>query len=116
MVYKDVLLYLLAVLHFVLVVVVVIALIMKLNVMLLVIDAMNGVTILYIIGVAAYGITSLSGDAVKGLQPFIYPFGLALSDTTSAFYYFNYTQLMLSGCIVQIVIILICFLLRIFFQ
>lgn len=44
--------------------------------MLLVIDALNSLTILYILtGLALYNVTLLSYQSSLGLQPFIYPFG-----------------------------------------
>ncbi len=68
--------YTLAVLHVAIVVVIVITLLMRLKVMLLVIDALNSLTIIYILtGLGVYNVTLLSYQSAVGLQPFIYPFG-----------------------------------------
>ena len=62
---------------------------MKLKVMLLIIDALNAITILYILsGVGLYGATLLSHESSRGLQPFFYPFGQHFADETTNFYYF----------------------------
>jgi len=64
-----------------------VVLIKRLKVMLLIIDALNSITILYILGgLGLYNITLLSGQSFKGLQPFIYPFGETLQDQTINFY------------------------------
>lgn len=49
---------------------------MKLKVMLLIVDSLNSLTILYILGgLGMYGVGLVSHEAMRGLQPFVYPFG-----------------------------------------
>ena len=96
-------------LHIIIIFAVAIALWMKLKVMLLVIDALNFITILYIIaGLGAYSISLVSFSSMRGLQPFIYQFGTVLPDATTNFYYFNYMQTFFSSCIVQCAVIGFC--------
>ena len=66
----------LAVIHIATLLAIICFLYMKLKVMLLVIDALNAITILYIVsGIGLYGATLLTHEASRGLQPFIYSFG-----------------------------------------
>ena len=68
-------------LHIVLLLCIAITLLMGIKVMLLAVDALNALTITYIItGLALSNITLVSSEAVKGLQPFPYPFGSPLND------------------------------------
>jgi hypothetical protein len=68
-------------LHIIILLAVVIVLWMRMKVMLLVIDALNSLTILYILaGLGAYSISLVSYESMRGLQPFIYQFGSILSD------------------------------------
>ena len=76
--------------------------------MLLIIDALNSITILYILGsLGLYNVTLLGFSSTKALQPFIYPFGSLLRDTSTNMYYLNYTENYFSSSIIQFLTILI---------
>lgn len=67
---------LIAVLHGAILIAIVAVLIMRLRVMLIIIDALNSLTILYMLsGLGLYNVTLLSYQSSVGLQPFLYPFG-----------------------------------------
>jgi len=70
-----------ATLHVAIILAIVVTLMMKLKIMLLIIDAFNSLTILYILaGLGLYSISLVSSDSLKGLQPFIYSFGALLEN------------------------------------
>jgi len=70
-----------ATLHVAIILAIVVTLVMKLKIMLLIIDAFNSLTILYILaGLGLYSISLVSSDSLKGLQPFIYSFGALLEN------------------------------------
>jgi hypothetical protein len=103
-------------LRVVLLVVAFVFLAMRLKVMLLVIDAFNSVTILYILaGLGMYGVSLLSYESMRGLQPFIYSFGSPLQ-VNNALSYFGYSSNFFGTCIVQTAIILLCLLLAAYFS
>ena len=63
-------------LHISIIIAIIVVLLKKLKVMLLVIDALNSLTILYILsGLGLHNITLVSYQSIAGLQPFIYGFG-----------------------------------------
>ena len=100
-----------AALHLILLISAGVFLAMRLKVMLLVLDAVASSTILYILtALGMYGVTLLSYESIRGLQPFFYNFGSSLT-TSSNFSYFDYSANFLGSCIVQTGIIGICFVL-----
>ena len=106
---------LLAILHILTLIIIIVVLLMGLKVMLLVIDALQAITILYILtGIGIYNVTLVSYQASKGLQPFIYPFGQTFEDIDTNFYYFDYRANFFSSAIVQVVVILGCILASLF--
>lgn len=93
-------------LHIILIAAVCFFLFKKVKVMLFIIDAFNSLTILYILtALGLYNISLLSYESSRALQPFIYQFGSALADSTTNFYYFNYTSNFFSSTIVQVLVI-----------
>lgn len=67
---------LIAVLHVAILATIIVVLLMRLKVMLIIIDALNSLTILYILsGLGFYNVTLLSYQSSVGLQPFLFPFG-----------------------------------------
>lgn len=103
-------------LHVVLLVVAFVFLAMRLKVMLLVIDAFNSVTILYILaGLGMYGVSLLSYESMRGLQPFLYSFGSSLQANNSLSY-FGYSSNFFGTCIIQAAIISVCLLLSGYFS
>jgi hypothetical protein len=108
-VYTDYLMGLVAALHILVLVAIVAVLALRLKVMLLVIDALNALTILYILsGLGLYNSTLLIQEASRGLQPFIYPFGELFPNDSTNFYDFNYRANFFSSSIVQTLALLIC--------
>ena len=106
--------WLFAIVHGAIICAIICMLYMKLKVMLLIIDALNAITILYILsGVGLYGATLLSHESSRGLQPFFYPFGPLFEDDTTNFYYFEYRGIMISSCVVQFVVAAFCLIMSI---
>jgi len=65
-----------AFLHVAIILAIIVVVFKKLKVMLLVIDALNSLTILYILsGLGLHNITLVSYQSIAGLQPFVYAFG-----------------------------------------
>jgi hypothetical protein len=90
---------------------------MRMKIMLLIIDAFNSITIFYILtALGLYNVSLLSYEASRALQPFIYPFGSLLADTTTNFYYFSYTSNFFSSTIIQALVIVTTFLLSVLFS
>jgi hypothetical protein len=103
-----------AALHVLLLVVAVVFLMMRLKVMLLIIDAFNSLTILYILtALGMYGVSLLSYEAMRGLQPFFYAFGSSLPASNLS--YFGYSSNFFGTSIIQAFIIVLCFLLSAYF-
>lgn len=102
---------LMAALHVVLLLSAGVFLAMRLKVMLLIVDALASSTILYILtALGMYGVTLLSYESMRGLQPFIYNFGSPLT-TLSNFSYFGYSDNFFGSSIIQAAIIGSCFVL-----
>ena len=98
-----------SVLHIATIIAILIVLVLRLKVMLLVADAFNTLTLLYILSaLGLYGSTLLVHEASRGLQPFFYPFGQFFSDPTSNFYYFEYRSNFFSSSGIQLLILLFC--------
>ena len=98
----------LAGLHILLLVFMVITLIMRLKIMLLIIDALNSITILYILsGLGLHNITLLGSSSSIGLQPFIYPFGTPLNNSSVNMAALDYTENYFSSSVIQVAILCI---------
>lgn len=81
--------------------------------MLAVIDLILNLRILYLLcSFGLYQISDMMPLAAKGLQSFPYAFGSDITGSTFAFGYFDYTQLIFSSCIIQLIVLLICLICR----
>lgn len=103
-------------LHLILLMVAVVFVAMKLKVMLLVIDALNSLTIVYILGgLGMFNVGLLSYESIRGLQPFIHSFGSELPSSTNVSY-FSYTSNFFGTSIVQALIISAIFVLSVCYK
>jgi cysteine-rich repeat protein len=115
--YSKYLMLLVAVLQLSVLAVIIVALLMRLKVMLLVIDALNSLSVLFILsGPAVYNVTLASYQASVGLRRFFYPFGELLPDIGSSFYYFDYRSNFFSSSALQAATIVLCLLGTLFYQ
>lgn len=102
---------LMAALHVILLLSAGVFLAMRLKVMLLIVDALASSSILYILtALGMYGVTLLSYESIRGLQPFVYNFGSPLT-TSNNFSYFDYSDNFFGSSIIQAATIAFCFVL-----
>lgn len=88
--------------------------------MLFSIELLNFISLLYIYSTyGLYNISELSSESARALQHFIYQFGENLPDkysgTKTSAGYFGFGGFILAGCIIQLIILAICVLVKIFF-
>lgn len=88
--------------------------------MLFTIELFNFITLLYIYSTyGLYNVSELASESGRALQHFIYKFGEDLpekySGTKTSAGYFGFGGFVLAGCIIQLVILAICVMVKIFY-
>jgi hypothetical protein len=81
---------------------------------------LNFITILYIYSTyGLWNVSELVSETSRGLQHFIYKFGGNLDDKydgmNSSPGYFGFGEFMLAGCLIQLLILLTCTILKIYY-
>jgi hypothetical protein len=105
--YSQALFAILLALHLIVLLEIIVVVYKGIRVMLFSIDIYQHVTILYLLCTfASYDILELIITSGNSLQPFIYQFGPSISDITSNYFYFNYTEFVLSACVIQVIILI----------